>query len=87
MEGLGPQRLGFDVVQPGWQIENGALSCPRGPGLGVALAPGWLAQVPGRVKVFDLLRPGASLRLFSEGTRLQQRAENVRVRIVRRFGW
>ncbi|HXF63750.1 MAG TPA: mandelate racemase/muconate lactonizing enzyme family protein [Caldilineaceae bacterium] len=86
MEGLGPQRLGLDVAAPPWQICDGALTLPAGPGLGVELAPNWLDRLPRRVKHFDLLRPDLRLRLFSEGSRLQQRVENVRVRLTRRLG-
>lgn len=85
MEGLGPERLGFDVVQPAWQIENGCLALPVGNGLGVQLMPNWLDQLPKNVRRFDLTQPSLTLRAFSESSRLRQRIENVRVRLMRRL--
>lgn len=85
MEGLGPERLGFDVVQPAWQIENGHLALPDGAGLGVTLMPAWQDHLPPEVRRFDLTQPTLALRLFSESARLRQRLENGRVRLLRRL--
>ncbi|RIK36191.1 MAG: hypothetical protein DCC57_22685 [Chloroflexi bacterium] len=85
MEGLGPERLGFDVVQPAWRIENGHLALPDGAGLGVELLPAWQDHLPPAVRRFDLTRPSPALRLFSESARLRQRLENGRVRLLRRL--
>jgi L-alanine-DL-glutamate epimerase-like enolase superfamily enzyme len=86
VEGVGPLRLGFDVVRPAWSVQNGALSVPKGPGIGVTLGEDWLAHVPDHVQRFDLIGQPARLWAFSHYSRFLQRAENVRVRIARRFG-
>jgi len=86
VEGLGPLRLGFDVVQPSWVIEDGAVKVPAEPGLGVGLASHWVDTLPKRVRVFDLLDGRARVWAFSHYWRLRQRAENARLRLLRRFG-
>ena len=85
VEGVGPLRLGFDVVMPPWQVKDGSLTVPIEPGLGVLLTENWLASLPEQIYRFDLRRPSVRLWAFSHGTRFLQRAENVRLRIARRF--
>lgn len=86
VEGVGPLRLGFDVATPVWSVQDGALRVPEAPGLGVTLREDWLAHLPEHVQWFDLMAQPARLWAFSHYSRLLQRAENVRLRIARRFG-
>jgi L-alanine-DL-glutamate epimerase-like enolase superfamily enzyme len=86
VEALGPLRLGFDVVQPGWVVDDGALAVPQGPGLDVRLDDGWRDRLPKQVRVFDLLGRGPRLWAFSWYSRLRQRAENVWLRFRRWVG-
>jgi L-alanine-DL-glutamate epimerase-like enolase superfamily enzyme len=86
VEGVGPLRLGFDVVTPDWSVQDGTLRMPEGPGTGVTLCEDWLARVPEHVQWFDLAGQPARLWAFSHYSRFLQRAENVRLRIARRFG-
>jgi L-alanine-DL-glutamate epimerase-like enolase superfamily enzyme len=86
VEGVGPLRLGFDVVTPDWSVQDGTLRMPEGPGTGVTLCEDWLTRVPEHVQWFDLAGHPARLWAFSHYSRFLQRAENVRLRIARRFG-
>lgn len=76
-EGLGPQRLGFDIVLPEWQIVDGALTVPQQPGLGVTLRPRWQQDLPLHIRCFDLAQPDGRLLVYSHYVRWFQRANNV----------
>lgn len=85
IEGIGPLRLGFDVVTPDWTVQNGTLQIPDGPGLGVTLRKDWRAHIPKQVRQFGLMRPTPKMWAFSHYSRFLQRAENVRLRVARRL--
>lgn len=85
VEGVGPLRLGFDVVTPAWQVHDGALEVPTGPGLGVSLAESWLTHLPQRVHRFHLTEPSMRLWAFSHASRFLQRGDNARLRLISRF--
>jgi len=76
-EGIGPLRLGFDLVTDQWEVKDGALTLPRGSGLGVTLREDWAGQLPCHVHCFDLSRKGWQLQAFSRYARWFQRANNV----------
>jgi L-alanine-DL-glutamate epimerase-like enolase superfamily enzyme len=84
MEGLGPLRLGFDIIPEPWVVHDGALQLPAGSGLGVAPTSAWGDQLPGRVRCFDLTSGSWQLWPFSTYSRLLQRASNVLWRARRR---
>ncbi len=76
VEGVGPLRLGFDVVDREWSVVDGALSVPGGGGLGVNLQPAWRAGLPRNVRTFDM-PGGLPLRAFSAYARWFQRANSA----------
>ena len=84
MEGLGPLRLGFDVIAEGWQVVDGSLALPQEAGLGVTLPPGWQDRIPARVRRFDLSADSRRLKMFSHYARWYQRANNLLWRVQRR---
>lgn len=83
-EGIGPLRLGFDLIAEQWEVRNGTLTLPEGPGLGVALPTGWADQLPRRVRCFNLSEGGWRLRVFSHYARWFQRSNNLLWRVQRR---
>jgi len=84
MEGLGPLRLGFDIVAEPWAAQGGALRLPEGIGLGVAPHGHWREHLPRLVHSYDLSRGPRQIWLFSSYSRLLQRANNVLWRARRR---
>lgn len=84
MEGLGPERLGFDIVTRLWAIKDGEIAVPSGPGLGVELDARWLQRLPRLVKEFDLCRPDWRLGILTTYMRQWQRANNVLWRVTKR---
>jgi muconate cycloisomerase len=86
VEGLGPQRLGFDLIAEQWSLADGMLSCPESPGLGVTLPTAWANQLPHGIRCFDLSDGGGRLRIFSHYARWFQRANNLLWRAQRRRG-
>jgi L-alanine-DL-glutamate epimerase-like enolase superfamily enzyme len=84
VEGLGPQRLGFDLVAEQWALTDGMLTCPEGSGLGVTLPGTWAHLLPNGVRCFSLSAGGAGLRIFSHYARWFQRANNLLWRMQRR---
>ncbi len=84
-EGVGPLRLGFDLITEQWTVRDGTLTLPDGPGLGVMLLPDWSEQLPRQVRCFDLSRGGWQLSVFSHSARWFQRANNVLWRAQRRI--
>jgi len=87
VEGLGPQRLGFDVIDEGWSLADGMLACPEGPGLGVTLPTAWADRLPDSVRCFNLSDAGGRLRLFSHYAHWFQRGNNLLWRVQRRRNW
>lgn len=84
VEGLGPQRLGFDLIAEQWTLRDGALALPEGPGLGVTLPGDWASRLPRRVRRFDLAERSWRLRSFSHYSRWFQRANSLAWRTWRR---
>jgi L-alanine-DL-glutamate epimerase-like enolase superfamily enzyme len=84
VEGLGPQRLGFDLIAEQWALTDGMLACPESPGLGVTLPAAWANQLPHGIRCFNLSAGGARLRIFSHYARWFQRANNLLWRAQRR---
>jgi L-alanine-DL-glutamate epimerase-like enolase superfamily enzyme len=83
-EGLGPERLGFDIVTRPWAIDKGEIVLPPGSGLGVELDAQWRQRLPRHVRSYDLGRAGWDLRAFSSYMRIWQRANNVLWRVFGR---
>jgi L-alanine-DL-glutamate epimerase-like enolase superfamily enzyme len=83
-EGLGSIRLGFDLTAEPWNLQDGALAVPQGPGLGMTLPADWQDRLPHQVQFFDLDNGGWPLRTFSYYALWFQRASNVIWRIRRK---
>jgi L-alanine-DL-glutamate epimerase-like enolase superfamily enzyme len=84
VEGLGPERLGFDLIAEQWALTDGMLACPESPGLGVTLPAAWVDRLPSAVRHFNLSEGGGRLRIFSHYARWFQRANNLLWRAQRR---
>jgi len=83
VEGIGPLRLGFDVIEERWPVQAGTLGLPQAPGLGVTLPDEWRRRLPRDVRCFAL--PGGwSLRAFSLYAHWFQRANNALWRLQRK---
>jgi L-alanine-DL-glutamate epimerase-like enolase superfamily enzyme len=83
VEGIGPLRLGFDVIDERWPVQAGTLGLPEAPGLGVALPDEWRRRLPHDVRCYAL-PGGRSLRAFSVYAHWFQRANNALWRLQRK---
>ncbi len=83
-EGLGSIRLGFDLISEPWNVQDGTLAVPQGPGLGVTLPAEWQDRLPRRLRCFDLDDGGWLLTAFSHYALWLQRASNVMWRVRRK---
>jgi L-alanine-DL-glutamate epimerase-like enolase superfamily enzyme len=93
-EGVGPDRLGFDIINEPWEMQNGFLPVPKGPGLGVTFDEERLRQATRekRFIVGDAHGPSTLFWLQCEFNKWYQRFSTLQRRLQRkvrdmRRGW
>jgi len=85
-EGVGPHRLGFDIVEEPWRLRDGTLRIPEGPGLGVTFSKERLtraAQNKGFV-IGDVRDPSTAFLIRETFNKWYQRSFSVRCKLNRK---
>jgi L-alanine-DL-glutamate epimerase-like enolase superfamily enzyme len=86
-EGIGPARLGFDIIDEPWELQDGSLRVPDRTGLGVTFNGGKLMEAAKKKRfvIGDVHRPSTAFFLRGEFNRWYQRWFTMRCRLRRKI--
>jgi L-alanine-DL-glutamate epimerase-like enolase superfamily enzyme len=86
-EGIGPARLGFDIIDEPWELQDGFLRVPGGTGLGVTFNGEKLIEAARKKRfvIGDVHRPSTVFFLRGEFDRWYQRWFTMRCRLQRKI--